>query len=209
MSKEISPIQFSASLQPGPSGQVLIELVGEGGRNLYRKLIRFTTHDWVLISEDVEFSITAAAESARLQISTDDEHGRIMSLASVDLLLLKVGDDDLNPPTDLLEPLIIREPIVNTLIQGGKVVVTGLIRTSGLTPPLVELVDEHGTVVGYRQAVVTLPADPWATQGYGTFTAEVPYTVSGPTWVRLDVSSFEDTIPGPSHLSSLLILLGP
>jgi hypothetical protein len=209
MSKLTSPIQLSASLEPGPGGDVVIELLGEDGRILYRKLITYTTRDWVLISEDVEFSISAAAETARLQISTDDEQGRVMALASVDVLLLSMGDDDLNPPADLLEALIIREPIPNTLIQGGKVVVTGLVRTSGDQPLLIELLDTKGVVVGYRQAVVTVPADPWANQGYATFSAEVPYSVDGPTWVRLDVSAFEDRLPGPTHISSLVILLGP
>jgi hypothetical protein len=209
MSRLTSPIEFSGSLEPGPSGKVEIVLLGEGGRTLYRKLIRFTTRDWVLVSENVEFNIAAAAEAARLQISTEDEHGRMMALASVDLVLLAMGDNDLNPPTDLLEPLIIREPVPNTLIMGGKVVVTGLVRTSGEQPPLVELVDDKGVVVGYRQAVVTMPVDPWATQGYATFKAEVPYSVEGPTWVRLVVSAYEDRLPGPTHLSSLVILLGP
>lgn len=209
MSKLTSPIQLSASLQPGPSGSVVITLIGENGNILYRKLLRYTTHDWVAISENVEFSISAAAEAARLQISTEDENNRVMSLASVDLLLLSIGEDDLNPPADLLEQLILREPLPNTLIQGGKVTVTGLARTGGEQPLLIELVDTNGTVVGYRQAAVTPPADPWSTQGYGTFQIEVPYTVEGPTWVRLDVSSFEDRIPGPTHLSSTVILLGP
>ena len=209
MSRLTSPIQFSASLEPGPSGKVEIALLGEDGRILYRNLIRYTTQDWVLVSDNVEFSIAAAAEAARLQISTEDEHGRMMALASVDLVLLAMGDDDLNPPTDLLEPLIIREPVPSTLIMGGKVVVTGLVRTSGEQPLLVELVDANGAVVGYRQAVVTIPADPWATEGYATFKAEVPYSVEGPTWVRLAASAFEDRLPGPTHLSSLVILLGP
>ena len=209
MSRLTSPIQFSASLEPGASGKVEIALLGEDGRTLYRKLIRYTTRDWVLVSDNVEFSIAAAAEAARLQISTEDEHGRLMALASVDLVLLAMGDDDLNPPTDLLEPLIIREPVPNTLIMGGKVVVTGLVRTSGEQPLLVELVDDKGAVVGYRQAVVTMPTDPWATQGYATFKAEVSYSVEGPTWVRLAVSAYEDRLTGPTHLSSLVILLGP
>lgn len=209
MSKLTSPIVFSASLKPGANGQVRIDLLGEDGQVLYRKLIRYTTQDWVAISDSVEFSISAAAEAGRLQISTEDEYGRIVALASVDVLLLSMGEDDLNPPADLLEPLIIREPVPNTLIQGGKVVVTGLVRTSGEQPLLVELVNTAGTVVGYRQAAVTLPADPWATQGYGTFQVEVPYSVDGPTWVRLDVSAFEDHLEGPTHLSSVVILLGP
>jgi uncharacterized protein len=110
MSKLTSPIQFSASLQPGASGRVLIELLGEDGRVLYRKLIRYTTQDWVAISDNIEFDISAVAEASRLQISTEDEYSRIMALASVDVVLLSMGQDDLNPPSDLLESLIIREP---------------------------------------------------------------------------------------------------
>jgi hypothetical protein len=209
MSKLTSPIQFSASLEPGASGKVVIELLGEDGRTLYRKLLRYTTREWVAISDEVEFDIAAAAETGRLQLSTEDEHGRMMGLASVELILLSMGPDDLNPPSDLLEDLIIREPVVNTLIQGGKVVVTGLVRTNGERPLLIQLVDTKGNVVGYRQAAVTLPADPWATQGYASFTVEVPYSVEGATWVRLEVSSYEDRLPGPTHLSSVVILLGP
>lgn len=209
MSKLTSPIQLSASLQPGAGGQVTIELLGEDGRLLYRKLIRYITQDWVGILEEVEFNIAAAAEIARLQISTKDEKGRLVTLASVNLILLSMGDDDLNQPADLLEPLIIREPLPNILIQGGKVVVTGLVRTGGEKPLLVEIMDAKGKVVGYRQAVVTLPVDRWATNGYATFKAEVPYRVDGPTWVRVVVSAFEDRLPGPTHLSSVVILLGP
>jgi hypothetical protein len=209
MSKLTSPIQFNASLEPGPGGNVEIVLLGEDSRILYRKVNRYTTHDWVAISEEVEFTIAAAAETARLQISTDDEFGRVKALASVDILLLSMGDDDLNPGTDLLEPLIVREPVPNTLIMGGKVVVTGLARTSGEQPLLVELIDSKGKVVGYRQAVATQPADPYANQGYATFKVEVPYSVDDPTWVRLVVSAFEDNLSGPTHLSSVVILLGP
>jgi hypothetical protein len=54
-----------------------------------------------------------------------------------------------------------------------------------------------------------LPADPWATQGYANFRVEVPYSVDGPTWVRLEVSAFEDRLDGPTHISSVVILLGP
>jgi len=60
MSKLVSPIQLSASLQPGTSGRVLIELLGEDGRLLYRKLIRYITQDWVGILDEVEFNIVAA-----------------------------------------------------------------------------------------------------------------------------------------------------
>jgi hypothetical protein len=57
--------------------------------------------------------------------------------------------------------------------------------------------------------VATQPADPYANQGYATFKVEVPYSVDDPTWVRLVVSAFEDNLSGPTHLSSVVILLGP
>jgi hypothetical protein len=209
MSKLASPVQVNASLQPGSSGRVLIELLGEDGRLLVRDLLRYRTEDWVAIQEELDFGISAVAEAARLQISTDDKQGRIIALMSVDLILLSIGDDDLNPPADLLEAIVIREPLPNILIQGGKVTVTGLARTSGVQPLLIQLIDAKGSVVGYRQANVTMPTDSLAANGYATFTAEVPYQVSGATWVRLTVSAFEDRLPGPTHISSMEILLGP
>ena len=68
-----------------------------------------------------------------------------------------------------------------------------------------ELVTFDGTVVGYRQLYVTTAAD----GSYVPYAVEVPYQVTTPTWVRLQISESGVRIPGIEHLSSVEVLLSP
>ena len=45
-----------------------------------------------------------------------DVFERPVSIASADLILLSVGGNDLNPPGDLSEKIVINEPTANTLM---------------------------------------------------------------------------------------------
>jgi hypothetical protein len=204
-SKIVSPLHVSAYLEPGAEGKVRIELLGEDGRLLVRKLLTYTTLTRLHLLADLEFEIAAVAEAARLQIVTEDSYGRIISLASVDVVLLSVGDNDLNPGAALTEPLVIRGPRPNMLIQGGKVVIEGQALPTGGDLLLVELIDREGRIVGYRQAAVNEPDQ----DEHGRFSVEVPYTVSRSTWVRVTVTRRGGRIPGPTHISSIEILLSP
>jgi hypothetical protein len=160
------------------------------------------------LQENLDFGISAVAETGRLQISTEDGYGRITALASVELLLISVGNSDVNPPGSSMEPIVIREPGEKTLIQGGKLVVSGITNTGGTQPLLVELIASDGRIVGYRQASITGPAEGYD-GGYFRFSAEVSYQVNSATWVRLTVKAYQDILPGPTHISSYEILLGP
>jgi hypothetical protein len=102
------------------------------------------------------------------------------------------------------EPIVIREPTKNQLIQGGKVIVSGLAKPTE-DFMLVELVTSDGIVVGYRQAFATPAPD----GSYVPFAVEVPYQVVAPTWVRLRVSESGTRITGMEHLSSVEVLLSP
>lgn len=207
LSKVTSPFNVSGSLKPGSEGQVRLELLGEDGRLLMRKLINYRTDvGRIGLSETVDFEISAVAETGRLQISTYDRFGRIEALTSVDLILLSIGEADLNPPAPLTKPIIIQEPLPNKLIQGGQVFVSGLARLSSDQPLLVELIAANGSVPGYRQAGVTV--DPQG--GYTPFMVEVPYQVSEPTWVRLTVKEMSSNrIQGAIQVTSLEVLLSP
>ena len=96
-SRVTSPLHIYGYLRPGAGGKVRIELLGEDRRLLARqiKLIDFIAPGaWSLLSADLDFEIAATAESGRLQISVDDEYGRIVALNSVPLILLSIGDAD-------------------------------------------------------------------------------------------------------------------
>ncbi len=207
LSKVTSPFVVSGSLNPGSQGRVRLELLGEDGRLLLRKLLNYRTDLGRLsLSEKVDYEISAVAETGRLQISTYDQFGRMIAFSSVDLVLLSLGEADLNPPGLLTEPVMIYEPLPNKLIQGGKVFISGVSRLSNEQPLLVELIAANGGVVGYRQAGVTL--DPAG--GYTPFEVEVPYQVTEPTWVRLTVKELSSgTIAGLVYLTSLEVLLSP
>ena len=205
-SRVTSPIKVSAYLEPGSRGRVTIELLGEDGRLLVRKVMAYASGVKVHVLTDLEFEISAAAEAARLQISTEDSAGRQVSLNSVDLVLLSMGDPDINPPGDGLEPVVIRQPLENSLVQGGSLVVTGLARPTGTDPLIAELITADGKRVGTTRLIAIPAADG---REHQDFSVEIPYSISASTWVRLTISERAGRIPGTTYLTSLEILLTP
>jgi hypothetical protein len=204
-SKITSPIRVNAYLTPGDKGHIQIELLGEDGRLLVRKILTYITQTRLQMISELEFEISAAGELGRLIISTADKEGRFIAVASVDLLLLSLGESDITPSADRLDRIIIQEPAPRTLIQGGNLRVNGFIRPSGEQYIWVELINAENTVVGYYQFTIQEPQE----TGHTPFLAEVPYSVSEPTWVRLTISQKGGRIPGIINLSSQEVLLSP
>ncbi len=207
LSRVVSPLTVSAYVYPGATGRVQIELLGEDGRLLVRTVDVFDpAFKRVFVSEQLEFDVSAAAEAGRLQIITLDKYGRLMEQESVDLLLLSMGEADVNPPGPNTIAAIIQEPAPNRMIQGGTLLVSGLTRIPSDQPLLVQLVATNGAVAGYRQ-VEPVQA---AAGSYGPFTVEVPYKVDTPTWVRLIFqASSAGRVPGVVYATSLEVLLSP
>jgi len=212
MSKVISPLRLIANFRSVPSGTYHIELwleplhEGDPARLLYREVQRLISNpvDWVYLDQDIEFELSRVSEYAQLRVSVYDAYDRPVSINSVDLLLLSIGTSQITPSTVRTEPIVIREPLKNKLIQGGTVIVSGLARPSE-DFMLVELVTADGTVVGYRQVYVTPAPD----GSYVPFAVEVPYQVESPVWVRLRISESGTRITGIEHLSSVEVYLSP
>jgi len=203
----VSPVKVQANVRPGPDGRIRLELLGEDGRLLVRKIVNYGQESGlVYVAQELDFEITAAAETARLVISTYDNFNRLAWQQSVDVILLSLGETNLNPPGSDQEPVIIQEPLPNKLIQGGTLKLEGLSRLPDDLPLLIELVAASGKVVGYRQAAIYL--DPEG--GYAPFNVEIPYTVDKPTWVRLTVKqNSSNRIPGVVYATSFEVLLSP
>lgn len=206
MSKVVAPLPVSASVRVSSSKAVYVALYGEDGRLLASQLINYAVEANTRVSVELEldFAISAVAEAARLQISTKDTYGRLTALGSTELLLLSVGQNEENPVSSILEPLVIRQPGVNTLIQGGTVTVEGLIRPQGNGLLLAQMVTADGRVVGVAQSAVAVSSGE-----YVPFQIKVAYSVSALTWVRLIVEEGGGRIPGAAQLNSLEILLSP
>jgi hypothetical protein len=207
LSKVISPIELHAFLLPGDGGRARVELYGEDGRLMYRKLFVFSSPPGLQtnLRAEIDFEINGVAETGRLVISVDDTYGRLIKLASEDLILLSLGDSDINPPGDLLETVIIQEPAPKILIQGDTLVVSGLVRTSSDQPLLVELITTDGKVIGNRLAGIA----PGVEGSHRLFATELSYQVYSPTWVRITVSEWNKWLGGPAQLTSVEVLLEP
>jgi hypothetical protein len=209
LSKVVSPLHIYAYLLPGYKQRVQIELLGEDRRVLFREIkavLYVNPGAMAIVTLDKEFEIQATAEAGRLVIRTTDQYGRLTAVNSVPLILLSVGDPDISPPADQYNPILIGEPTPKTLIQSGRLLVTGLARPNGDGPLMIQLIDQKGSVVGQRLASITPPDAPG---GYGTFATEVTYTVSAPTPVLLTVWQGGDSIEDIIHLTSREIVLSP
>lgn len=206
-SKVTSPLVVSGSILPGDSKRVRLELIGEDGSLLVRKVLTYQHTGGARVSfyEELEFELPGMAEAGRLQVSSEDAYGRTVVLGSSELLLLSMGEADINAPGDLMEDIVIRQPGAKTLIQGGTLTVAGLARPRGSGLLDIRLVASDGKVVGYGSAVI----GPAGEQGYGRFSVEITYSVQSPTWVRLTIAETSLRIPGAVQVNSLEVLVGP
>ncbi len=207
LSRLISPFNVRALVPPGAGGRIRVDLNGEDGRLLVRKVLQFSAAPGrkVLLLTELDFEIAAVAETGRLSISVDDAAGRTTDLASVDLILLNGGISDPNPPGDFLAPLVIEEPPEETLIEGGQLVVTGLARPAGDQPLKVELIDGRNVIIGERLvAVAEGPAGE-----HRPFATEITYRVDETTRALLVVRERGERIPGTTQLVSIEVILAP
>ena len=207
LSMVTSPIVVSARLTSKVGKVIRIELFGEDGRLLARQVRTFENIPWHVakVGANLEFEISVAAEIGRLVISVEDQFGRLVDINSVDLILLSSGATELNPASALLQRIIIQEPGVNTLIQGGNLIVSGRARPNEDQPLKVQIITEDGRVIGQRLAGISIPIP----GDYGQFAAEVPYTVSELTPALLIIYEDGGQLSEISHLASLNIILAP
>lgn len=207
LSRVVSPIFLEASVIAGADGVVRVELVGEDGRTLYRQVLRYGMPAGArfVITASVEFEIPLVAETGRLQVSTEDSAGRPIALSSVELVLLSVGSNELNPAPPPLEPFNLLKPQPGQVISGGVVEVGGLVRPVSKEPIVLELIDNQGAVISSRQIL----APPTENGSAAPLTATIPYQVKAATPVRLVIRQPDSRIPGDAAISSILLTLTP
>lgn len=206
-SKISSPFRLSATVTSGPN-HVDVTLSGEDGRILDEKTVdvhlsRMENFDNLVV--DLEFELPVLAEAGRATLSLRDEFGRVRYANSVELILLSTGSALRNYTAEAQDRLIIQQPFENFMVQGGKLLVTGLIRTPTEKPLLLTLTDEDGEILGTGTASAAQLED----QEYGLFVGEVDYNVAQATWVRLAVAIQGDRVPGVVYLKSVEMVISP
>ncbi|MGB9673924.1 MAG: hypothetical protein ACPL3P_07275 [Anaerolineales bacterium] len=207
-SKVVSPFTLYAYLKPGKGGQVEITLYGEDWRVLVRQikpLPYINRQGFATLYESIPFEIPGTAEASWLSLAVMDEFGRKTSVNSVPLILLSIGQADIIPPADTFAPIVIQQPSPMTLIQGNKVIASGLARSGGDTYLMMQLINQSGNIIGNRVTDVKASKE----SGLGTFIAEVPYIVDEVTPALLVVWQGKESISNVIYLSSVEVLLSP
>lgn len=207
LSKIISPLEVSALLTTGEGKVARVELYGEDGRLLGRDVRTYRDIPWksARLGVAMDFEISSAAELARLVVSAEDSYGRLIEVNSVKMVLLAQGMSEFNPPTGLQQRIIIEDPVEMALIQNGRLIVSGRAKPESDQPLRVMLMGEDGKILGQRLTGVSIPVP----GDYGTFVAEVPYTVSDPTPALLVVFEEGGVISPITFLTSIHVLLAP
>lgn len=207
LSKVTSPIPISARLTCGQGKTIRFELYGEDGRTLARYMRTYENIPWnaARIGFNMEYEIDSAAELGRLVVSAEDSFGRLIEATSMNLILISQGLNEINPPSGLQQRIIIQDPPEKSLIQTGKLIVSGRAKPASNLPLRAMLVGEDGKILGQRLAgiVMPIPGD------YGIFIAEVPYSVKELTPALLMVFEEGGKTSPYTYLSSIEVLLAP
>jgi hypothetical protein len=203
MSKVISPITLRMNIVSGGSENVQIDLHGEDGRLLSRTVKKVPTSGKGVFQQiRIPFEIRAAAEVARVTISTTDKAGRTQSLNSVRVLLLSSGTNEINPPGNPSEPVGVFSPRLTDSASGGVLNVRGDVWPFNLNPVIFELVGPDGKSLGLR----ILTVDQLNPQ---LFETTIPYKVLEPTLARLTIRQDDDRMDGLFYVFSQEVLLNP
>lgn len=209
LSKVGSPIRIEMGLTPGDNGMLYIDLIGEDGRYITREVADYRNfiNKQIYTVHEVAFEIPGAAETARLILSVRDRYGRMIALSSVDLVLIQMGDNFINPEAYAQEPFLIRSPKADDIISGGIVHLSAVARPVNSNPLVIELINETGGAIASRILQVEPPS---GNLSHTPFEIDIPYQVSGTTKVRLTIHQVSDNrLPGIIALNSVPITLQP
>ena len=203
MSKVTSPINLRMNIVSGENEKIQIDLFAEDGRLLSRNVKKVPRSsqgvDQVI---KIPFEIRAAAEVARLTVSTSDKAGRTQALNSVRLLLLSSGSNEINPPGNPSEPFAVFSPDLKEEASGGILNVRGDIWPFNLNPVLMELIGSDGKPLGLR----ILSINQLTPQ---LFETTIAYKVDEPTLARLTLRQQDDRMDGWFYVYSQEITLNP
>ncbi|MCX6056428.1 MAG: hypothetical protein NTZ74_16250 [Chloroflexi bacterium] len=209
LSRLVSPITVQANVYPGENGLVSVQLIGEDGRVMAEQLLKRSQSEsgWVQMITTFKFELPAAGESATIVVSTRDAYGRRIAQATVKVLLLQLGKNEIEPPGFGKQPFVVDVPFSGATIKGGKVQISGFAHSFNANPVIFELITQTGGVMTFK--VITLPKIAQE-QDYAAYEVEIPYEVNSRTSVRLTIRERLEYLPEIDvALSSQLVYLDP
>lgn len=208
-SKIISPYDFQAAVARGEDDRVYLYLIGEDNQEFFSEVLDYRQSSFyrLLINRTLTFSFPGVAENARLILQTLDEQGRIMALSSVDVVLLSIGSNQINPAQHAYAPFLIDAPKEGTELTGGRLIVSGRAAPLNNNPVIIELLDEDGEVLAQKEMLLDAPAND---EPYTPFLTELEVRVTRQVNARLVIrQESANRIPGTIALTSVAVLLKP
>ncbi len=139
-------------------------------------------------------------------VSTSDGYNRRIAQVGVPVILLQIGESEIENPIFFNQPVILSSPVNGGIAKGGSLHIEGQVHLFNESPIIIELISQTGGIVANKAVMVKDVAG----QEYSPFSVDVPYTVSKRTPVRLVVrqpSTFSYNVD--ISLYSLLLFLDP
>jgi predicted secreted protein len=154
---------------------------------------------------DVDFTVSGE-RSALIQVYDQSARdGGIVHLASVGVILLSEGAEEIVSVDPHPEAIVIDQPEFGATVSGGVVHVEGVGLASFEGTLIIEVHDADGGVVGSQAIIVSAPD--WGVPG--PFSADVPYEVSEEGPGRIVVIDPLPVFDGLGHISSVEVTLAP
>ncbi len=206
MSKVVSPVEFVFHVAPDVTGLTRIELIGENGEELYRKIFKTYSNVgyYTRIAEQIEFAIRGVAEIARLQVSTYNAEGQLLALNSVRLLLQSVGENEFTPIENNAERLHLRVPKIGSEVSNGLLVFTGEYLPINDLPVTIELMDVSGAIISSRQLQFNV-----LDGKFQSFETIIPIKVLKKTDALIVFRQSDDRIKGLAYYFSRKVIIIP
>lgn len=204
MSRVVSPLQVQMLVMAGDSKRVEVDLFGEDGTRLGRKLLAVVgSPAGDPLTVKIPFEIRAAGENGYIQVSTNDGHGRVQSLTTLQVLLLSSGESQINPPGNTIyERVVLAHLSPGTQIGGGVLGLEGQILPYNRQPVVIQLISDDGKNHWVR--VLTTTGTDWQ-----SFNTTVPFKVTVVTPARLFIQQADDLLSTQSYIYSVPIVLTP
>lgn len=154
---------------------------------------------------DVPFTVSEERNALIQVYDQSARDGGIIHLASVGVILIPEGSQEIMLGAYQPEAIIIDQPTPGEVISGGVVHVEGFGLASFEQTLIVEVRDVEGNVVGSMPIIVNAPD--WGIPG--PFSADVPYVVAAEGPGRILVIDPLPVFDGLGHISSIEITLAP
>jgi hypothetical protein len=206
-SRLTSPVHVAGIADPTFEQTLIVRIVLDDGSEL-------TIHPLTIAADigqrgpfagDVHFSVDGERHALIQIYDQSARDGGIVHLASMGVILLSEGPEEIVSGDPHPEAIVISQPEFGATVSGGVVHVEGFGLASFEGTLIIEVHDAEGNIVGLQPIIVQAPD--WGFPG--PFSADVPYevVVEGPG--RIVVIDPLPVFDGLGHISSVEITLAP